>query len=80
MYFASQHAATAWAGEADFDPIQETSALGKSDRTLSPVEIMSMSYQDVLNEPLIECGEKLLARHHFYGTGCRSQGQAQHAS
>ncbi|KAB5596363.1 Protein phosphatase PTC7 [Ceratobasidium theobromae] len=56
MYFASQHAATAWAGEADFDPIQETSALGKSDRTLSPVEIMSMSYQDVLNEPLIECG------------------------
>ncbi|CAE6531600.1 unnamed protein product [Rhizoctonia solani] len=57
MYFASKHASSSWAGEPDFDPIEGTSAPGKTEKSLSPVEIMSMAYQDVLNEPSIECGE-----------------------
>ncbi|CAE6447712.1 unnamed protein product [Rhizoctonia solani] len=56
MYYASRHASSSWAGEPDFDPIEGTSGLGKSDKSLSPVEIMSLAYEDVLNEPSVECG------------------------
>ncbi|KAJ1308968.1 hypothetical protein OPQ81_004651 [Rhizoctonia solani] len=56
MYYASKHASSSWAGEPDFDPIEGTSVSGKTDKALSPVEIMSRAYQDVLNEPSIECG------------------------
>jgi hypothetical protein len=65
MYFASQHAASSWAGEPDFDPIEETAVPGRDSKALSPVEIMSMAYCDVLNESFIECGENFLARHDF---------------
>lgn len=56
MYFASKHAAASWVGEPDFDPIEETSTPGRNDKTLSPSEIMSLAYKDVLNEPSVECG------------------------
>ncbi|CAE6428505.1 unnamed protein product [Rhizoctonia solani] len=56
MYYASKYASSSWAGEPDFDPIEGTSAPGKADKSLSPVEIMSMAYQDVLDEPSVECG------------------------
>ncbi|CAE6522094.1 unnamed protein product [Rhizoctonia solani] len=56
MYFASKHASSSWAGEPDFDPIEGTSSPEKANKSLSPVEIMSMAYQDVLNEPSVECG------------------------
>ena len=61
MYFSSKHAATSWAGEPDYDPIEETAELGKSDVTLSPVEIIARAYQNVLDEPAVQCGEKALA-------------------
>ncbi|KAH7343474.1 phosphatase 2C-like domain-containing protein [Rhizoctonia solani] len=56
MYYASKYASSSWAGEPDFDPIEGTSAPGKTEKSLSPVEIMSMAYQDVLDEPSVECG------------------------
>jgi hypothetical protein len=59
MYYASKHASSSWAGEPDFDPIEGTSPPGKNDKYLSPVEIMSMAYEDVLNEPSVECGENI---------------------
>lgn len=65
MYYASKHAVASWVGEPDFDPIEETSAAGRNDKTLSPSEIMSLAYKDVLNEPSVECGENFLARHAF---------------
>ncbi|KAF8605232.1 hypothetical protein BDV93DRAFT_490502 [Ceratobasidium sp. AG-I] len=56
MHFASKHAATSWAGEPDYDPIEETAKLEKSDVTLSPVEIIARAYQNVLDEPAVQCG------------------------
>lgn len=84
MYFASKHAASSWAGEPDYDPIEETTKLGKSDITLSPVEIIARAYQNVLDEAAVQCGEKILASAepfvYYYSTHCRSQGQARRAS
>ncbi|ELU45527.1 hypothetical protein AG1IA_00405 [Rhizoctonia solani AG-1 IA] len=59
MYYASKHASSSWAGEPDFDPIEGTSKPEKSGQSLSPVDIMSLGYEDVLNDPSIECGEKI---------------------
>lgn len=56
MHFASKHAASSWAGEPDYDPIEETTKLGKSDITLSPAEILARAYRDVLDEPAVQCG------------------------
>ncbi|KAF8680885.1 Stage II sporulation protein E (SpoIIE) [Rhizoctonia solani] len=56
MYYASKHASSSWAGEPDFDPIEGTSKPEKSGQSLSPVDIMSLGYEDVLNDPSIECG------------------------
>ncbi|KAG9105041.1 hypothetical protein FRC06_000014 [Ceratobasidium sp. 370] len=56
MYFASKHAGASWAGEPDFDPIEETNGPAKSSLSLSPKEIISNAYQDVLNEPAVQCG------------------------
>ncbi|KAG8719484.1 hypothetical protein FRC08_002731 [Ceratobasidium sp. 394] len=54
MHFASKHASTSWAGEPDFDPIVETTSPAKL--SLSPKNIVSNAYQDVLNEPAVQCG------------------------
>ncbi|GAB1519794.1 Protein phosphatase 2C 7 [Rhizoctonia solani] len=56
MYYASKHASSSWAGEPDFDPIEGTSKPEKNGQSLSPVDIMSLGYEDVLNDPSIECG------------------------
>lgn len=84
MHFASKHAATSWAGEPDYDPIEETAELGKSDITLSPVEIIARAYQNVLDEPAVQCGEKILASAAssvcYHSAHCRSQGQARRVS
>jgi protein phosphatase PTC7 len=58
MYFASKHAGASWAGEPDFDPIEEPASPAKSDKCLSPTEIISKAYQNVLNEPAVQCGER----------------------
>ncbi|KAG8749075.1 hypothetical protein FRC12_013580 [Ceratobasidium sp. 428] len=57
MHFASKHAAASWAGEPDFDPIEDTTnGSARNNLSLSPRDIISRAYQDVLNEPAVQCG------------------------
>ncbi|QRV72829.1 protein phosphatase [Ceratobasidium sp. AG-Ba] len=53
MYFSAKHASTSWAGEPDFDPIEETGTT-KPTKSLSPKDIISNAYQDVLDEPAVQ--------------------------